>query len=177
MLFFCRSSLAISQSPAYSTHMQLMPVSALRIKIHYSRGKHVCCGATEVNNWRLLFSPSPTSPTRFCLQRQNHHGRLVVLQTHPDHLGTHPTMVPRLSLRMSLLQPHSGVRLTWDQRNPTRCPFHHWGQLANRQKVRALAVSALHWPVLPASAVFSWLPLWSILITLKWISVWKQALK
>lgn len=57
--------------------------------------------------------------------QQNHYGPLVVLQTRPDHPGLHPTTVSGMPLRLSLLQPHSGVRISWDQRNPTGCLVCH----------------------------------------------------
>lgn len=99
-----------------------------------------------------------------CQTLLNCHGPLAVTYARPDYLSLHPTAVPELSLRMSLLQPHSGVWVARDQRGPTRHPFHHRGQSANLQQLEAPTVNDLS---SNAPAVFGRLPFWSVRVTLK----------
>lgn len=135
----------------------------LMVKCNTVRGKK------KVWSWLML---SFTSSSRLSpgVVPENHHGPPVVLQACRNHPGLHRPTISGLPLRLSLLQPHSGVRISWAQRNPTGRPLCHWGQSANRHCVRALAGSALWLTPLPHQwFCVSWLPLWSILITLKWL--------
>lgn len=92
----------------------------------------------ECVEWLMLNSSPPLLPSRlrFCLCYDgllwNQDGRPVVPQIPLPCTGPRPSTVSGVPTRLSLLQPHSGVRLYRDQRNPPGCPCRHGGQLADR---------------------------------------------